>query len=47
MLSYLSQYGLFDWFTEELRLPTALLIILVVLLVKPSGLFGRPEVKRV
>ena len=47
MLSYLSQYGVFDWFTEELRLPAALLIILVVLLVKPSGLFGRPEVKRV
>lgn len=47
MLSYLSQYGLFDWFTEELRLPTALLIILIVLLVKPSGLFGKPEVKRV
>ncbi len=47
LLSYLSQYGFFDWFTEELRLPTALLIILVVLLVKPSGLFGRPEVKRV
>src|SRR3970282_1683775 len=38
MLSYLSQYGLFDWFTEAARLPTALLIILVVLLVKPSGL---------
>ena len=47
MLSYLSQYGAFSWFTEELRLPTALLIILVVLLVKPAGLFGRPEVKRV
>jgi branched-chain amino acid transport system permease protein len=47
MLSYLSQYGLFDWFTEELRLPAALLIILVVLIVKPTGLFGRPEVKRV
>jgi branched-chain amino acid transport system permease protein len=47
MLSYLSQYGAFSWFTEELRLPTALLIILVVLLVKPTGLFGRPEVKRV
>ena len=29
MLSYLSQYGALDWFTEELRLPTALLIILV------------------
>ena len=47
MLSYLSQYGIFDWFTEELRLPTALLIILVVLLVRPQGIFGRPEVKRV
>src|SRR5262245_10318982 len=47
MLGYLSQYGAFDWFTEELRLPTALLIILVVLLVRPTGLFGRPEVKRV
>jgi len=47
MLSYLSQYGVFDWFTEELRLPAALLIILVVLLVRPTGLFGKPEVKRV
>jgi branched-chain amino acid transport system permease protein len=47
MLSYLTQYRLFDWFSEELRLPMALLVILVVLLVKPSGLFGRPEVKRV
>jgi branched-chain amino acid transport system permease protein len=47
MLSYLSQYGLFDWFTEELRLPMALLVILVVLLVRPQGIFGKPEVKRV
>ena len=47
MLSYLSQYGAFDWFTEELRLPMALLIILVVLLVRPQGIFGKPEVKRV
>jgi branched-chain amino acid transport system permease protein len=47
LLSYLTQYRLFDWFSEELRLPMALLVILVVLLVKPSGLFGRPEVKRV
>lgn len=46
MLSYLSQYGFFDWFSEELRLPMALLVILVVLLVKPSGLFGKPAVKR-
>ena len=47
MLSYLSQYGAFDWFSEELRLPAALLIILVTLLVRPQGLFGKPEVKRV
>jgi len=47
MLSYLSQYGAFDWFTEELRLPAALLIILVALLVRPQGIFGKAEVKRV
>ena len=47
MLSFLSQYGAFDWFTEELRLPMALLIILGVLLVRPQGIFGKPEVKRV
>jgi branched-chain amino acid transport system permease protein len=47
MVSYLSQYGAFDWFTEELRLPLALAIILVVLLVRPRGILGRPEVKRV
>ena len=47
MLSYLSQYGAFDWFSEELRLPAALLIILAVLLVRPAGIFGKPEVKRV
>ena len=47
VLSFLSQYRLFDWFTEELRLPTALVIILVVLLVRPAGLLGHPEVKRV
>jgi branched-chain amino acid transport system permease protein len=47
LLSYLSQYGAVDWFTEELRLPMALLVILVVLLIRPQGIFGRPEVKRV
>ncbi len=47
VVSYLSQYHGFGWFTEELRLPLALGIILVVLLVKPSGLFGHAEVKRV
>lgn len=33
--------------TAELRLPIALALLLVVLLVKPSGLFGRPAVRRV
>jgi branched-chain amino acid transport system permease protein len=47
LLSYLSQYDALDWFTEELRLPMALLVILVVLLIRPQGMFGRPEVKRV
>jgi branched-chain amino acid transport system permease protein len=36
-----------DFVGAELKLPVALLVILVVLLVKPSGLFGRAEVKRV
>jgi branched-chain amino acid transport system permease protein len=47
MLSFLSQYDMFDWFTEELRLPMALLIILAVLLIRPQGIFGKAEVKRV
>ncbi|HEY7381958.1 MAG TPA: branched-chain amino acid ABC transporter permease [Gaiella sp.] len=47
VLSWLSQYGLFDWFTEELRLPTALAIILGVLLVRPAGIFGRQAVRKV
>jgi branched-chain amino acid transport system permease protein len=47
MLSYFSRYDIFDWFSEELRLPAALLIILATLLVRPQGLFGKPEVKRV
>jgi branched-chain amino acid transport system permease protein len=36
-----------DFVGAELRLPAALLVILVVLLVRPAGIFGRPEVKRV
>jgi branched-chain amino acid transport system permease protein len=31
----------------DLRLPVALLIILVVLLVRPAGLFGKPVQRRV
>lgn len=47
MLSYSSQYDAFDWFTEELRLPSALLIILAVLILRPQGIFGQRQVKRV
>jgi branched-chain amino acid transport system permease protein len=36
-----------DFVGADLRLPAALLVILVVLLVRPTGLFGRPEVRRV
>jgi branched-chain amino acid transport system permease protein len=36
-----------DWVGAELRLPAALLVILVVLLVRPAGLFGKPTVKKV
>ena len=36
-----------DFVGADLRLPVALLVILVVLLVKPSGLFGHSEVRRV
>jgi branched-chain amino acid transport system permease protein len=44
-LNLLGQYV--DFVGADLRLPAALLIILVVLLVKPSGLFGKPVVRRV
>ena len=36
-----------DFVGADLRLPAALLVILVVLLVRPNGLFGKPQVKRV
>jgi branched-chain amino acid transport system permease protein len=36
-----------DFVGAELKLPVALLVIFVVLIVRPSGIFGRPEVKRV
>jgi branched-chain amino acid transport system permease protein len=44
-LNLLGQYVSFVG--ADLRLPAALLIILVVLLVRPSGLFGKPVVRRV
>jgi branched-chain amino acid transport system permease protein len=36
-----------DFVGADLRLPAALVVILVVLLVRPSGLFGRTEVRKV
>ncbi len=45
---FLNLIGVYvDFVGAELKLPAALLVILVVLLVRPSGIFGRPEVKRV
>jgi branched-chain amino acid transport system permease protein len=36
-----------DWIGQEMRLAVALIAIFVVLLFKPSGLFGSPRVERV
>lgn len=36
-----------DFVGSDLRLPVALLVILVVLLVRPAGLFGKPVTRRV
>jgi branched-chain amino acid transport system permease protein len=36
-----------DFVGQELRLPTALAVLLLVLVVRPTGLFGRVVVKRV
>jgi branched-chain amino acid transport system permease protein len=36
-----------DWFGPELKLTAALLIIVLVLLVRPTGLFGRRTLRRV
>jgi branched-chain amino acid transport system permease protein len=36
-----------DFVGADLRLPAALLVILFVLLVRPNGLFGKPQVKKV
>jgi branched-chain amino acid transport system permease protein len=44
-LNLLGQYVHFV--TSEIRLPFAFLVLLVVLLIKPSGLFGRARVRRV
>jgi branched-chain amino acid transport system permease protein len=44
-LNLIGQY--FGFATSELRLPIAFAVLLVVLLVKPTGLFGRRQVRRV
>jgi branched-chain amino acid transport system permease protein len=44
-LNLLGQYVHFV--TSEIRLPFAFLVLLAVLLIKPSGLFGRARVRRV
>ena len=44
-LNLLGQYVGFA--TPELRLPIAFAVLLLVLLVKPNGLFGRRQVRRV
>jgi len=36
-----------DWVAPALLLPVAFVVMLVVLLVKPSGLFGRTRVRKV
>jgi branched-chain amino acid transport system permease protein len=45
LLALLTSYV--DFVTSEVRLPVALAVLLVVLLVKPVGLFGRSVVRRV
>ena len=45
LLNLLGSYV--SWVTPQLLLPAAFVLMLVVLLVKPSGLFGRSQVRRV
>jgi len=44
-LNLVGQYV--GWATSELRLPIAFVVLLIVLLLKPNGLFGRKQVRRV
>ena len=39
--------GYVDWVGQEMKIAVALVVILVVLLVRPSGLFGTAKVERV
>jgi branched-chain amino acid transport system permease protein len=43
----LNLIGTYVEYLSDLRLPAALLVILVVLLLRPAGLFGRPQVKKI
>jgi branched-chain amino acid transport system permease protein len=43
----LNLVGAYIDFFADLRLPAALLLILVILLLRPHGLFGRAAVRRV
>jgi branched-chain amino acid transport system permease protein len=45
LLNLLGSYV--SWVTPPLLLPAAFVVMLIVLLVKPSGLFGRTQVRRV
>ena len=45
MIALLTEYV--GFVTSEIRLPVALGVLLGVLLIRPSGLFGRPSVRRV
>jgi branched-chain amino acid transport system permease protein len=45
LLNLLGSYV--SWVTPQLQLPAAFVLMLVVLLVKPSGLFGRTQVRKV
>lgn len=45
MLNLLGSYV--SWVTPQLQLPAAFVLMLIVLLVKPSGLFGRTRVRKV
>jgi branched-chain amino acid transport system permease protein len=45
LLALLTSYV--GFVTSEVRLPVALAVLLVVLLIKPAGLFGRAAVRRV
>src|SRR5581483_2999042 len=49
-LNLFGQYGKISGYylgTSELRLPIAFVVLLIVLLLKPNGLFGRRQVRRV